>query len=126
LPHPLDLIALVLGVLFALRQMDVTQRQAASFPHVPPADFDRWWKKARGAYRLGSSVCFGKIMLDIVVARAMGAWPLPNAARWGIGLSLDAAWAVLVVLAVWRSSRAHRLARELRIEKLVTPASSDS
>jgi hypothetical protein len=41
LPHPLDLIALVLGVLFALRQMDVSQRQAASFPHVQPEDFAR-------------------------------------------------------------------------------------
>jgi hypothetical protein len=125
LPHPLDLIALVLGVLFALRQMDVTQRQAAQFPHVPPADFARWWQKARGAYRLGSSVCFGKVLLDVVVARAMGAWPLPNAARWAIGLSLDAIWAALVLLAVWRSSRAHRLARELGIEKSVARANMD-
>jgi hypothetical protein len=125
LPHPLDLIALVLGVLFALRQMDVAQRQAASFPHVPPADFARWWQKARGAYRLGTSACFGKILLDIVVAYGMARLPLPRAAQWGIGLSLDFAWVVLVVLAVWRSSRAHRLARELGIEARVAPASSD-
>jgi hypothetical protein len=125
LPHPLDLIALVLGVLFALRQMDVSQRQAASFPHVPAADFARWWQKARGAYRLGTSACFGKILLDLGVAYAMARVPLPRAAQWGIGLSLDFAWVVLVVLAVWRSSRAHRLARELGIEARVAPASSD-
>ena len=124
LPHPLDLIALVLGVLFALRQMDVTQRQATSFPQVAPADFARWWGKARGAYRLGSSACFGKIFVDIVAAYGMRHIVLPRAAYVTIGLSLDFTWLVLVVLAIWRTSRAHALARELGIEVRVKPASS--
>jgi hypothetical protein len=125
LPHPLDLIALVLGVLFALRQMDVSQRQAASFPHVAPEDFARWWQRARGAYRLGTSACFGKILVDLVAAYAMRQLPLSMGLRWGIGLSLDVGWAALVALAIFRSSRAHRLARELGIEGRVVPSSSD-
>jgi hypothetical protein len=116
LPHPLDLIALVLGILFTLRQMDVTQRQAKNYPGIREADFTRWWQRARGAYRLGSSACFGKILLDIAVASVMRRVPMPPALRIGIGLTLDLGWLVLVVLAILRSQRAHALARDLGIE----------
>jgi hypothetical protein len=116
LPHPLDLIALVLGILFTLRQMDVTQRQAASYPGIREADFQRWWRLARGSYRLGSSACFGKIILDIAAAYTMRHTPMPPAARWGIGLTLDLGWVVLVALAMLRTRRAHALARDLGIE----------
>ena len=116
MPHPLDLIALVLGILFTIRQMDVTQRQAANYPGVREADFTRWWQRARGAYRLGGTICFGKILLDIAMAYTMRRVPMPPAARIGIGLSLDLSWVAIVVLAVLRSQRAHALARELGIE----------
>jgi hypothetical protein len=115
-PHPLDLISLILGILFTIRQMDVTQRQAASYPGVREADFNRWWQRARGAYKLGGSVCFGKILLDIGMAYLMRRVPMPPGARIGIGLTLDLGWVALVVLAVLRSQRAHALARELGIE----------
>jgi hypothetical protein len=116
LPHPLDLIALVLGILFTLRQMDVSQRQAKNYPSVREADFMRWWQRARGAYRLGSSACFAKILLDIIAAYTMRRVPMPMGMRIGIGLTLDFSWVVLVVLAVLRSQRAHTLARDLGIE----------
>ena len=119
MPHPLDLIALVLGILFTLRQMDVTQRQAKNYPGVREADFTRWWQRARGAYRLGSSVCFGKILLDIGMAYTMRRVPMPSSMRIGIGLALDLTWVALVVFAVLRSQRAHALARELGIEMRV-------
>jgi len=124
LPHPLDLIALVLGILFALRLMDVTQRQATSYPGLREAEFARWWQRARGAYRLGSSACFGKILADIIAAYAMRHTQMPSAARWGIGLTLDLGWVVLVALAVFRSNRAHALARDLGIEVRVKRADS--
>ena len=113
----------MLGVLFALRQMDVSQRQASSFPQVTEAEFNRWWRKARGAYRLGSSACFGKIMLDIAAAYVMRHSAMPRGLRLGIGLSLDLGWVVLVILAVWQSSRAHALARDLGIEARATRSS---
>jgi hypothetical protein len=116
LPHPLDLIALVLGILFTLRQMDVTQRQAKSFPQVSEADFTRWWRQARGSYRLGSSACFGKILLDVFAAYVMRHVALPAPLRIGIGVTLDLGWLTLVLIA-WRGShRAHGLARDLGIE----------
>jgi hypothetical protein len=116
LPHPLDIISLVLGILFTLRQMDVAQRQAANYPGVREADFTRWWGRARGAYKLGSSVCFAKILLDIAMAYVMQRVPMPAPLRIGIGLTLDLTWVALVVWAVLRSQRAHALARELGIE----------
>lgn len=115
-PHPLDLIALILGILFTLRQMDVTQRQAANFPAVREADFTRWWELARGAYRLGSSVCFAKILLDIAAAYWMRHAPPPAAVRWAVGLTLDLGWIALVIVAWVRSRRAHAVARDLGIE----------
>jgi hypothetical protein len=124
LPHPLDLIALVLGILFTLRQMDVTQRQASTYPQVREADFARWWQRARGAYRLGSTACFAKILLDIGAAYWMRHATLPTAARWTVGLTLDFGWLLLVVTAWVRSRGAHALARDLGIEVPVTSARS--
>jgi hypothetical protein len=123
-PHPLDLIALVLGILFTLRQMDVTQRQAASFPQVREADFMRWWQLARGAYRLGSTACFAKILLDIAASYWMRHALPPAAARWSVGLTLDLGWVVLVGIAWMRSRRAHALARDLGIEARARSAPS--
>lgn len=124
MPHPLDLIALILGILFTLRQMDVTQRQAKNFPDVREADFTRWWQRARGAYRLGSSACFAKILLDIAAAYVMQRVPMPAALRIGIGLSLDLGWVALVVVAFLGSRRAHALARDLGIEVRAPSAGS--
>ena len=116
MPHPLDLIALVLGILFSLRRMDTAQRDHQRYPHVAVADFDAWKRSALGAYGLGASACFGKVLLDIVLAYVMGKYPMTTVLRWGLGLSSDLGWVVLVVLAWWRIRAAHARARELGIE----------
>jgi len=123
-PHPLDLIALVLGILFTLRQMDVAQRQASQFPQVREADFTRWWQLARGAYRVGSTVCFAKIFLDILAAYWIRHALPPAAARWTVGLTLDLGWLALIGVAWFRSRRAHALARDLGIEVRARSAQS--
>jgi hypothetical protein len=115
-PHPLDLIALILGILFTLRHMNVSQRQPEELPNVRADDFLRWKAAAAGAYRLGSSACFGKVLLDLVFAYVMRTYALTTAIRWSIGLTLDLGWIALVVLCAWRVRRAHALARELGIE----------
>ncbi len=124
MPHPLDLIALVLGILFTLRQMDVTQRQAVNFPQVREADFNRWWQLARGAYRLGSTACFAKIILDIAASYWMSHARPPAAVRWTVGLTLDLGWFALVGIAWFRSRRAHALAHDLGIEVRARSAQS--
>lgn len=115
-PHPLDLIALVLGILFSMRQMDTAQREHARYPQVAAADFEAWKRGALRAYRLGSAACFGKVLLDIVLAYLMGKLPMSTPLRWGLGLSSDIGWVVLVVLAWWRIRAAHARGRELGIE----------
>ena len=104
--------------------MDVTQRQASSYPQIREADFTRWWRRARGAYKLGASACFGKILLDIIAAYAMRHQRMPPAARWGIGLTLDLGWVVLVLVAILERGRAHALARDLGIEVRAKSAGS--
>lgn len=117
LPHPLDLVALILGVYSALRQMDVSGRQAASYPGVDAAVFERWRALAQSAYRLGMAANFGKVLLDLVLSRALYAVPMPQSARAGIGVSVDVLWVALVVLTFVRARRALAFAREHGIEK---------
>jgi len=124
LPDPFDLIALVLGILFSLRQMDIAQRQKERYPAVSEPDFRRWYDRARGAYRLGATACFGKIFFDIAFAFFLrrGLRP-PFALQLTLGVGVTVACAALVGLAVWRSRRAHELARELGIElRVETPS----
>ena len=115
-PHPLDLIALVLGILFSLRQMDVSQRQPDRYPQISAADFEIWKRRGLRAYQLGASACFGRILLDVIVSYLMRQHPWSTGLRWTIGLSIDVTWVALVVLAWWRIRSAHALGRELGVE----------
>jgi len=117
LPHPLDLVALILGVFSALRQMDVAGRRAESYPGVNVATFERWQAQAKSAYRLGMAANFGKVLLDLVMSRVLWAFAMPATLRTGIGVSLDVAWVALLVLTFVRARRALAFAREHGLEK---------
>jgi hypothetical protein len=119
LPHPFDLVALILGIYSALRQMDVSGRHASSYPGVDAGVFERWRKLAQSAYRLGMAANFGKVLLDLVLSRVLWAFPMSAALRTGIGLSVDALWVALVILTFVRARRALAFAREHGIEKPV-------
>jgi hypothetical protein len=117
LPHPLDLIALVLGVLSALRQMETGGRQASAYPEVDPASFERWKTVASSAYRLGTSACFGKVLLDIALSWILRAHPVPFPVQVTIGVTADLGWVALMVVAFTRWRRAHAVAREIGLER---------
>jgi hypothetical protein len=124
--HNLHIVVLVLGVLFSLRLMDVAQRSEEHCPAVDPSEFRRWKGLARGAYRLGQTACFGKILLDYIVAYSFGV-PKTVALGWTlrtIGFSLDVGWVALMVVSYLRIRKAHKLAAELGIERR-TPAKQD-
>ena len=91
LPHPLDLIALILGVLAALRQLETSGRRPERYPWVDPANFERWQRTAQAAYRLGVSACFGKVLLDIALSLLFRVRPLPFPVQVTVGVSVDLA-----------------------------------
>lgn len=115
--HILHPVVLILGVLFALRRMDVSMRAAEQHPTVPVEAFARWKLRAGRAYGLGMAACFGKVLLDLAFAY----WffrlsPPPQAVRLAIGITLDVGWVVLVVVSYWHVRKAHALAREIGVE----------
>ena len=116
--HLLHPIVLIIGVLFALRRMDVSMRAVEQYPGIDPEKFERWKRLAVGSYGLGMAACFGKVLLDFALAYlfSRGFAPL-RPVRIGIGLTLDVGWVVLVVVAYWRVRRAHRLAREIGTDR---------
>jgi hypothetical protein len=116
LPHPLDLVALILGILFTLRQMHVSNRQLDQHPGVSAENFEQWKRRALSAYRLGSSACFAKVLLDIGLSQLMARVALPSGLRIGIGLSLDIGWVALVIYSYVRVTRARSFGREVGIE----------
>lgn len=121
-----DLLALILGILFSLRQMDVSMRQKDRYPAVSEADFTRWRDQTRRTYRLGAMACFGKILFDIVFAYLLThGLPVPFPVKVTLGLSVVVLWMGLVGLAVWRTQKNHALARQLGIEAR-SPSSSSS
>ncbi len=116
--HLLHPVVLILGVLFALRRMDVSMRNAEQYPGVDPEAFGRWKRLAMGGYLLGMTSCFGKVLLDLAFARVVFPLVVPPApVRWTIGLTLDIGWVVLVVVSYLRVRRSHRLAREIGTDR---------
>lgn len=116
LPHPLDLIYLILGVLFSLRQLDMSMRLSKNHPNVAEADFERWKRASVLAYRTGAWTAFGKVLIDIVLAYAFRSLLPPVLVMRSVGIALDVAAVVLIVYAVVRVRRARALGRELGIE----------
>ena len=92
----LDICAILLGILFTVAKLDTQGRNASDFPHVKPEDFERWRSWTTSIYRLGSGVCFlrvifhqGWALLLGVVAGAVCA--LAVELKWKLGFddSLD-------------------------------------
>ena len=120
--HLLHPVVLILGVLFALRRMDVSMRAVEQYPGIDPEKFERWKRLALGGYGLGMSVSFGKVLLDYAFAYLFSRGFAPfRPVRMGIGLSLAAGWVVLVVVAYLRVRRAHKLAREIGTDRRPEP-----
>lgn len=118
-----DVVALVLGIFFTIRKLDVRKREASDFPAVDRAGFERWKATALLSYNLGSFGCFAKIALDygfqFLAARIGLAWSVVR----GVGFSLFVVWVGVVVLAWVQSARARRLRDELGIRlEPVAPA----
>jgi hypothetical protein len=124
-PHPFDIIAILLGIFLALRRSDVRAYEASRYPRVATADFVRWQDRASAAYALGTRACFAKVIADFAyLAFLQHTAPMPLPLQRGIGVSLDLAWVGLLLVCWVRARRARRFAEQLGIP-LHAPSAQD-
>jgi hypothetical protein len=114
---PLDffgLLAVILGIIYTVRKLDVRRREPSEFPAVAPADFARWKAKELFAYNLASAACFLKVMVDVTLyfSQRSIAW---NTVRI-IGATAFFAWVGALVASLLLGSSARKLRAELGID----------
>jgi hypothetical protein len=118
-----DICSILLGISFTIAKLDAQSREASKFPHVPAAAFERWRDWTVSIYRLGSSVCFLRILFHQGWSFYMARHPAingaaPPALRYP-AMAMDLVWIVVLVATFRRGSKARALRRELGI--VLTP-----
>jgi hypothetical protein len=115
----LDICAILLGISFTIAKLDAQGRNASNFPHVAPADFERWRNWTVSIYRLGSSLCFARFLFHQVWSFYLGRHPVQGpVAPVGLRLTamaMDLVWLGVVATTFIRGARARALRRELGI-----------
>ncbi len=115
----LDICALLLGISFTIAKLDAQGRKASAFPHVAEAEFERWRTWTVSIYRLGSGMCFLRVLFHQGWAVYMSQHPVvgpavPLPLRYPPA-AMDVAFLVVLALTFIRGSRARALRRELNI-----------
>jgi hypothetical protein len=121
----LDICAILLGISFTIAKLDAQGRKAEGFPHVRIVDFERWREWTVSIYRLGSGVCFLRVLFHQGWALYLGRQTLtpapgqnPAAAPLSLmypALAMDAVFLAVLAATFIRGSRARALRRELGI-----------
>lgn len=115
----LDICAILLGIYFTIAKLDAQGRKAESFPHVAPADFERWRDWTTSIFRLGSTVCFLRVLFHQGWALYLSRNPVttPAAPKSLVipALLMDALFLGVIAMTFIRSSRSRKLRRELGI-----------
>jgi hypothetical protein len=114
-----DILAILLGISFTIAKLDAQGRKASGFAHVPEADFERWRSWTVSIYRLGSSMCFLRVLFHQGWSLYMSRHPVnapvaPLALRYAAA-AMDAAFLGTLALTFFRGARARALRRELGI-----------
>jgi hypothetical protein len=121
----LDIVAILLGISFTIAKLDAQGRSAEGFPHVRIVDFERWRNWTLSIYRLGSGMCFVRVLFHqgwAVYLSRQTLTPAPgmNPAAVPPGLmypamAMDAVFLGVLAATFIRASRARALRRELGI-----------
>lgn len=115
MPDILDVLAVMLGVLYAVRKLSVARRKATDFPEAARVAFEVWRKRALTAYNLLSSACFAKVALDLLWTwRGMSLVDDFSLYRY-VGMAIDGSW--LVALFVGMSLRAKAGKLQLALQR---------
>ncbi|HMJ11844.1 MAG TPA: hypothetical protein VK524_10550 [Polyangiaceae bacterium] len=118
----LDIIAVIIGVLYTVRKLDVRKREPEQFPHVPAAEFERWRSRETGAYSLMSTACFLKVFVDYAFLYLARRSALEPSSIRIIGASIFVAWLAALVYGSVRASQARKLRESLNINLATRPA----
>jgi hypothetical protein len=121
--HPFHPVILIIGVFFALRRMSVSLRTLDQHPGVAAPAFEEWKLRARKAYGLGMSACFGRVLVDYALAYLFPRLAPPLALMKGIGIALEVALLALVVMSYLRVRKVHAFARDVGVEPRVASQS---
>ena len=121
----LDICAILLGISFTIAKLDAQGRKAENFPQVRPADFERWRSWTLSIYRLGSGICFLRVIFHQGWALYLGRHAItpapgmnPAAVPPGLmypAMAFDAVFLITIAVTFIRGSRARALRRELGI-----------
>jgi hypothetical protein len=121
----LDIVAILLGISFTIAKLDAQGRTAEAFPRVRIADFERWRSWTVSIYRLGSTVCFARVLFHqgwalYLSRQTFTASPGRNPAAVPPSLMypamlVDALFLAALAATFIRGSRARALRRELGI-----------
>lgn len=121
----LDICAILLGIFFTIAKLDAQGRKASAFPEVPAVDFERWRDWTVSIYRLGSGVCFLRVIFhqgwSLYLSRQTLSGPVaPPSLRYP-ALAMDLLFVAVLAVTFLRGNRARALRRELGI--VLTPLS---
>ena len=113
----------MLGISFTIAKLDAQGRNASNFPHVAPQDFDRWREWTVSVYRLGSTVCFLRVLFRqgwcYYLSRQVVTGPAAPVGMRVAALAMDLLWLCGVAATFIRGARTRKLRRELGI--VLTP-----
>jgi hypothetical protein len=114
-----DILAILLGILFTVAKLDAQGRKPEDFAHVPRANFERWQSWTTRIYRLGSSVCFLRVLFHqgwaLYIGRQALTSPAAPRALMYPALIMDVAFLGVLVATFVRAGRARAYRRELGI-----------
>lgn len=115
----LDICAILLGILFTIAKLDAQGRTAESFPDVPVAEFERWRTWTVSIYRLGSTMCFARVLFHQGWALYLAKHPVttPAAPKSLVvpAIIVDALFLGIIAATFIRGGRARELRRQLGI-----------
>jgi hypothetical protein len=108
------LLAVILGIIYTIRKLDVRRREPSEFPKVNPDEFERWKKKELFAHNLAGFACFLKVLIDIAMLSLRGSidW---NVVRL-VGGTAFFGWVLALVASLVLGSSARKLRDQLGID----------
>jgi hypothetical protein len=108
------LLAVILGIIYTIRKLDVRRREPHEFPAVAPDDFRAWKHKELFAYNLASFACFLKVLIDVAMLS------LRDSISWNVvrvvGATAFFGWVFALVASLLLGSSARKLRARLGID----------